>query len=464
MKYVRHSIKKKSKRINTTLKKKSGINLSGSIISQKQGWIVLEIHGDPFQRGFAHGYLLKEELVRVKYIFPFLVKKYMKVGMIKYLDTCKKEISPIIKNNFEEFYTEIEGISAGAKVNKLDISVDYLIAWNSFLSLYGYFEKKSTIKSKKDNKTHHGHCSAFIATGNATSNGEIVMAHSTHCDLVSASLYNIVLYITPRNGFAFCIQTCAGFIASGADFFISSSGIIGTETTISRIKYKPIFKGNYPYFCRIRNAIQYGKTLDDYSKIMLTKNSGDYANSWLFGDIKTNTIMLCEIGLKYHNIQVTKNGVFYGMNSAMDKKLRKEETNDDSFTDFSRSSGARNARLNYLLNNKYFGKINTDTSKIIIADHFDIFTASDKPGSRSICCHSYVDDTTNLPCFPHLAVDAKVCTSSLARNMKFIGIFGSSCGTAFDSSLYIRKNPLFKDWKPYLEDFPKREWVTFCKK
>ena len=455
--------KEKHKNDNYTLKNKSlvDVKICGNIISRKEGWIVLKIYGEAYERGFAHGYLLKNDLQRVMYLLPFLVKTNLKVGMTTYLDTCKMEISPIVENSFNEFFKEIEGISAGAKANGLIITVDYLIAWNSYLSLYGYFVKKKTHTTKhgKHKNEPMGHCSAFIATGNATENGEIVMTHSTHCDLVSASLFNIALYVKPKDGFEFCIQTCAGFIASGSDFFVSSSGIIGTETTISGINYKPKFKGNYPYFCRIRKAIQYGKTLDDFSKIMLYKNSGDYANSWLFGDTNTNTIMLCEIGLKCHNIQIKKDGVFYGMNSAMGAKLRKEETNDKWHTDYSRSSGARSARFNYLLNDKYSGRINVDSAKLIIADHYDIFTASHNPGSRSICNHNYQDKSTFIPCYPHLAVDAKVCTTSLARNMKFYGIFGSSCGTAFHRDSYIKKNPLFKEWKPFLRDLPKTQWT-----
>jgi hypothetical protein len=449
--------KNKKKQISFNKTKKNRIlpqqnQLCGSIIAQKQGWKILSIHGDPFERGFCHGYLLKTELQRVMQILPFIVQKLLHVGIGYYLETCKKQISTIVEKDFNEFYIELKGISAGAKANGLAISIDYLIAWNSFLSMQSFFTKKKNVKEK------HGHCSAFIAVGNATENGDIIMAHSTHCDLITASLFNIILYVKPTNGFSFCLQTSAGFIASGSDFFLSSSGIFGSETTISSINYIPIFKGNYPYFCRIRKAIQYGKTLQDYSKIMLHKNSGDYANSWLFGDINTNTIMLCEIGLKFHNIQTTKNGVFYGMNSAMGKELRKNETNDSSHTDFSLSSGSRNARLNYLLNYKYKGKINTEIAKLIIADHFDTLTASIQPSSRTICNHSYQDKSSRN--FPHLAVDAKICSSTLAKSLGFIGIFGSSCSTAFNMNSYINSNPLYQDWKKYLEDLPKYKWVT----
>ena len=55
--------------------------------------------------------------------------------------------------------------------------------------------------------------------------------------------------------------------------------------------------------------MQYGNNFNDYEKMLLDGNSGDYANSWLFGDTNTNEILRIELGLKYHNIERTKNGV-----------------------------------------------------------------------------------------------------------------------------------------------------------
>ena len=111
----------------------------------------------------------------------------------------------------------------------------------------------------------------------------------------------------PDKGARMIMQTSPCWIWSGTDFFITDRGIIGTETTIG---------GFFPYECRvpiayrIRYAMQYGETLDDYVKILLNGNSGDYANAWLFGDIHNKEIMRVELGLKYHNVERTKNGYF----------------------------------------------------------------------------------------------------------------------------------------------------------
>jgi len=403
------------------------------------GWRILHISGDAYTRGFTHGKLLYKELARVQSVFAFIVKQ---INFTDYLHKSNTEIKPIIKTKFPEFFEEIKGIHAGAKSKGVSISVDTLIAWNAYMSLDTSF---------KD------HCSAFIATGDATERGDIIMGHNTHCDLATAQFFNIVIYMYPDRGNRFVMQTCPGYISSVADWFICGSGIIGCETTISKTNYKPEFGS--PFFCRIRQAMQYGNTLDEYVKIMRDDNAGDYACSWLFGDINTNEIMLFELGQRAFNIQRTQNGVFYGMNSAMDANLRVNETTDTAFNDTSTSSGSRRARLDYLLNKMYYGKLNLKIGKFILADHYDSYFDKDRLGSRGICKHTYLDGTGPKPYYPSAAIDAKVVDSGLARKLNFWGRFGSSCGTAFNVKDYIKAHPEHAEWKPHLVNFPSRKWV-----
>ena len=60
-------------------------------------------------------------------------------------------------------------------------------------------------------------------------------------------------------------------------------------------------------------------------------------------------------------------GVYYGMNSALDPKMRILETNDISHKDNNESSGTRNLRLRYLLFNKRNGKLNVNNAKTILS-------------------------------------------------------------------------------------------------
>lgn len=424
------------------------MSVNGFIHDKKEGWVNITIYGDPYERGFAHGYLLKTELKRVLKVFPFLITDVIEVSVSNYMKQCTRLIKPILKNKFPEFYKEIVGISDGAKKAGVEISVNTLIGWNAYMSMYSYFVDGGTQK-----------CSAFIATGDATEKGDIVMAHNTHTDFASGQLQNIILTVIPTDGIRFVMQTSAGCIASGTDWFICANGLIGCETTIGDINYKPEFGS--PYFCRIRQAMQYGNSLDEYKTIMMTDNAGDYACSWLFGDINTNEIMLCEIGLKEVNIQRTKNGVYYGMNSAISKRLRDNETDDIDYLNVSTSSGSRNVRLNELLNNTYKGKINTKNAMQIIADHYDVYMQRVDMNSRGICNHFESD--IQVCCYDPYGLygctDAKVVSSKLAKNLEFYGRFGSACGRKFSIKKHVSDHPEYKLWLPYVNDIPSWDWV-----
>jgi hypothetical protein len=261
------------------------------------------------------------------------------------------------------------------------------------------------------------------------------------------------------------MQTSPCWIWSGTDFFITSKGIIGTETTIGG--FIP-YEKKYPIGYRIRKAMQYGNTLDEYCEILLHENSGDYANSWLFGDTNTNEILRIELGLKYHNIERTKNGYFIGFNAPYDERIRNLEVNNSGFYDIRRHQGARLVRLGDLMD-EHKGKINIDIAKKIIGDHYDVYLEKDNnPCSRTVCSHYDLDareymsqESRPKPYAPRGAVDGIVCDSTLAENMSFIGKFGSSCDIGFNKDEFCKKHRQYEKFCPYLKDRPVYPWTEF---
>ena len=214
--------------------------------------------------------------------------------------------------------------------------------------------------------------------------------------------------------------------------------------------------------------MQYGNNLDDYIRELLFRNSGDYANSWLFGDINTNEIMRIELGLKYNNIERTKNGYFIGFNAAYDPRIRNLECVNSGFDDIRRHQGARRVRIDDLMI-KHKGKINIDIAKRIISDHYDVYLNKDNnPCSRTVCSHYDLDAREYMsqhdrpkPFAPHGAVDGIVCDSDLARQMAFIGRFGNSCGIEFNAHKFCEKHRQWKYLEPYLHDRLSQPWTKF---
>jgi len=121
---------------NITMK----IRCNGHIEQINQdGWKIIKIYGKPFERGFAHGYLLFRELLRVKTVFSFLLENEMNISYEDYMRVSNKIIKPIIKSKFPELYQELKGISHGANKAGANISTNFIIAWNSYMSIYSHF-------------------------------------------------------------------------------------------------------------------------------------------------------------------------------------------------------------------------------------------------------------------------------------------------------------------------------------
>jgi hypothetical protein len=260
------------------------------------------------------------------------------------------------------------------------------------------------------------------------------------------------------------IQGFAGWIWSGTDFFVTSNGIIGSETTIGG--FFP-YENNIPISCRIRNAMQYGKNMDDYVEMLLDGNSGDYANSWLFGDTKTNEILRLELGLRFHNVERTKNGYFIGFNAPYDPRIRNLECVNTGFDDIRRHQGARRVRLEELMD-KWKGKLNIELAQQILADHYDIYLHKENPCSRTVCSHyemdarEYMSDPTRpKPYQPRGALDGNVCDTTMAKAMSFSMRWGDSCGIPFDKNKFCDEHMEWNYLRDYLRDRPQQPWTTF---
>ena len=328
------------------------MKIKNGIMYEKNGWKYISVKGDPKERGYAFGYFSAADYKKAKEMMDFNIYQSTGKKWEYFIDACEKYFVPTIKEKFAELYEEMEGIAEGCTAGGTPVDVNEIIAWNNYYTLTG-----SWFPNSRDDEDHleiivndktgaDDKCSAFIAVGDYTTDGKIVVAHNSFNTFIEGQFQNYILDLHPTHGHRFIMQTCPCWIWSGTDFFVNSKGIIGTETTIGG--FVP-FENNYTIACRIRKVMQYATTLDECNEFLLDGNSGDYANSWLFGDINTNEIMRLELGLKYHNIERTKNGCFIGFNATYDPRIRNLECINSGFDDIRRHQGARRVRLTDLM-------------------------------------------------------------------------------------------------------------------
>ena len=499
--------------INNTRKRKRKPHSHRDDDDDDDGWLRVTIRGAPYERGVSHGKQVvaadPERFTRMFAVFDKIFRQSYGRDIEFFYGLCEDFYQPIIKKRFPKIYREMEGIAAGAG----GLDVRQIILINVYMSLpYFYAHMLRYIDTPKYRKKYadvirdehailadptalsaraarldefKDRCSLIMAVGPSwTKDGGIVCGHSSFSNFLDAQFCNVILRIEPEagDGCVMVMQTTPGGVWSTTDFFVTSAGIIGSETTIRGFH---AFKLRDPICCRIRECMQYAKTLEEYAERLQKRNSGDYACSWMFGDVRNRSggprIMRVELGLNYVTVETAKDGVFLGFNSTYDERIRAIEcsgglgggggggelSDADGFHDVTSSIGNRRVQLEKLAE-KYRGRINTAVIKRILADHFDNHLGKTAANSRTICKHGYADNgeggsagsgSASAPFKPVGAYDAKVADSALIRRMSFLAHLGPPCGTPFSVREHMKKHPEWKDWEEYLADFPRRGWV-----
>jgi hypothetical protein len=424
---------------------------------EKNGWIYLHIEGSPGERGFQHGYLLAKEIREALRQMNAVWHYQTALDWQWLVDRSARMFnSRIDTENMEE----MQGIVDGMKAAGIPTTRDEIVAYNASTEFMGYWwpQVKDTISPNAPDPKKES-CSSFIATGNMTSDGKIVLGHNT----MSSFYYpecNVIIDILPEKGNRILMQSVAGLIHSETDFFITSAGLVGSETTIGG--FFPFDEKGIPEFARMRRATQYASSIDEWCAIMKEGNNGGYANAWLIGDIKTNEIARLELGLKYIGFEKKKDGFFVGSNVAEDLRILRFETKS-SEEDIKTSSVARRVRWKQLMKENT-GKINLELGEKLEADHYDTYLNSNTPDQRTLCSHPNLDPDpygVDVPFAPWGTLDGKIVDSKMAKQMSFVARWGSACGTPFNAKNYLEQHQQFDWMEGLIKDRPSQPWTIF---
>jgi hypothetical protein len=435
------------------------VSYEGGYRFDYNGWIYLHIEGEPYERGFQHGYLLAPELAEILDMLEFTTFQDTGKEWAYFVTQAERIFMP---NAVEEYIEEMKGMADGATRAGTEISWQELLAWNGYSELTGYWWPNE-LAGAYDDQSDNEHCSAFIATGSYTADGGVVVAHNSWDLYVMGQYFNVILDIEPSEGNRMFMQGVPGYIDSMTDFFVTSAGIMGTETTLGG--YSDYDPNEEAEFFRVRKAMQYAQDLDAFVATMQKKNNGGYANSWLLGDMGSGEIMRFEQGLKYQNVERTRDGYYVGCNAPFDPVLRNLECSDTGFYDTRTAMGARRVRLTQLMEQNK-GGIDVAVARDILADHYDVYLEqADHPCSRTVDGHYELDAfeywPARMPFRPSGAVDGKVMDSTMARDLSFWARWGNSSGMPFVASEYLEKNPQWDYLDGYLKDRPTQPWTMF---
>jgi outer membrane protein assembly factor BamB len=346
-----------------------------------KGWIYVHIEGDPYNRGYQYGFLLSEEITdlmtrwsntihnhpKIKpYNGLYSQDKYDKISKI-WWDFCKSQALRMYWDEYPtEYKEEIKGIAAGVSSNGGTIhgepvSYEDVLTSNQMyeimskltdnkirkgfhplINLFGNIKselselEKISINQFMDDfsvKPEHHHCSSFIATGDATSDGQLIISNSMWSSSNGSGAFwwsnyiairwNVVLDVTPTTGNRFMMACAPGYIWSDHDFYQNEAGIVFIETTLPQGLWK---ERGLPLAVRARTAIQYSNNIDDVIYYLKHQNDGVMNAVWLIGDTKTGEIARFELGL-YNDavIERTFNGFQWSANNPIDLGVRLEK-------------------------------------------------------------------------------------------------------------------------------------------
>ncbi|MGF3553705.1 MAG: PQQ-binding-like beta-propeller repeat protein [Thermoplasmatota archaeon] len=317
-----------------------------------QGWVYLHIEGEPYDRGYQYGYLAANEIIDMiqrwsnlahdinilkLFLIKNLPKNYDKLSEFWWKICRTKSMRFFEKHIPMEYKQEIKGITDGMNAQGIklfgrNITYEDIVA-SQFVQevLYAFFKWnfrrfhpiRNLINTiKETNYEDFGHCRAIIATGDATADCGVVVAHATIFYKYIAQRCNFILDIKPSNGYRFIMTCPPGSLWSQEDYYQNEKGIILTETEL--VPQGPFNIRKTPKGIRSRTAIQYSSSIDEVIEKLQKGNNGLIPNEWLIADTKTKEIARLEQALYNTVITRTKNGVFTSSSVPHNDKIEKE--------------------------------------------------------------------------------------------------------------------------------------------
>jgi len=432
---------------------------------ERGGWIYVHLEGDPATIGFQHGYELGPEIEDAFAAVSAGMMHSTQRDWPFFRQVAREQLWPKLDSEYQQ---ELQGIAEGLNARTgSPLDVYDIVALNSFEEVPDYYVpwlNKQQKTANAPNLKSPGNCSAFVATGSWTKDGQIVMAHNNWTSYMNGERWRIIFDIQPANGYRILMDGFPGVIASDDDFGINSDGLMVTETTITQFEgWDPNGK---PEFMRARKALQYAASIDDYTRIMLDGNNGGYANDWLIGDRKTGEIAQLELGLKASKLWRTKDGAFSGSNWARDPKVIKLDTPEFDPNNMESSPNARRVRWEQLLNENK-GSIDVALAQQMLADHEDTYAKKTEPNERTLCGHADASDRGIAqwvwsPYYPGGAVQGKATDSNMAKQMRLVARMGHPCGLDFAAKPFLAAHPDYAWQTPYLRDMPAGPWTHFA--
>jgi hypothetical protein len=383
-----------------------------------RGWIFVHTEGAPYERGFAFGTLVADEIA--EYIKKLSLAESVKDPAYGWATLRELADATMLRGFDEEFLTEMKGTAdgaakAGAKVDGRQVDLLDIVTVNSVIDLG---QLKGALRVTKNalsgssflspeeeaalpDRLHK--CSSFVATHPATADGRIVFGQIFMWSGYTGTHFNILLDVQPSTGHRLIYQTFPGGIHSGTDFYINAAGIVIGETTVGQT---PFNAAGTPQSNRVRKAAQYASSIDDVARLLRERSNGLYTNDWPIADVKTDEGAILLLGTAASKLWRSSTvpapfgtpGFLWSNNNPRELEVRKEYV-----------ANADNAPVDLV-----FSPWNRDIA-------FNEFYRTKRGAIDSIAA---VNLWASSPINRAHACDGKITTSEMAEKLVFLAHFG----------------------------------------
>lgn len=424
-------------------------------MSEKAGFTIVRIEGEPRTLGLNHGLLLAEKIERGMAAYAHCSLDWYGLSWAQ----CRATALLFWPRVPAEYQQEIRGIAEGAAARGVRSPDGATVDWIDVLAYNAQWDIWWTLSAPgnplwwwpfqpESGEAPH-HCSGFVATGpDWTRDGGFVLAQSLWMPYFLPPAHAVWCDLVPSQGNRVLMQLTAGMIWSGTEYYVNSAGLVAAETTLGIGAH--VWSGT-PSFVRVRRAIQYASTIDEFRAQMLRDTNGAYCSDYLLADAKSNEVAVLELGGRTWALARTSNGFLPSCNYPWDPAVASEMGAPQGAA---HGCWPRWVRIQNLCNSSK-GNITVDFGKALLGDHYDATVGYDNPGRYSLCGHG--ENTTRG--YPHGSQDAKVTNRTMASRMQVWARCGHSCGQPFYKDLHAAEHPeyAFDD----LEDMVAGPWSTF---
>ncbi len=362
---------------NTELRPVNGKKHFGKAWMEKRGnFYVLHLEGSPYEIGYQHGMLLKEEIVKGVvpiYADPvhhgrekgfsltsWLVQRYLNWEVFRTLE----------KHQPRELREELKGIADGA-----GISYEIVFKANNDTALSMYFMPRLVQSELAKLKAMgidpgSGACSSFAATGKATAGGKILVGRNTdYHGMEGWPKYQTVMFVEPEKGFRHVKVGTAGLIMWNPG--MNEKGIVLCS---HRMFYDDMTPEGWNIAAFTDAILRTADSLEKAREI-LKGNLRGASCGFVVIDGKTRNAFAAEVSTGSVTFREMVRGSVVMTNMAMSEEKQKI----DLVVRYRLNEGVpgRQWRLQQLID-EHYGKIDTQLAAAFMGDHIQYVTGIER--------------------------------------------------------------------------------------